>query len=79
MRLSRALLLDYDGTIAPFRADRNRALPYPAVLELLQRIRNLTDTRLVLVTGRRALDAAQLLGSKACRSMGVSRIGATPR
>ena len=61
---SRALLLDYDGTIAPFRADRNRALPYPAVLELLQRIRNLTDTRLVLVTGRRALDAAQLLGLK---------------
>lgn len=61
---SRALLLDYDGTIAPFRVDRNRALPYPAVLELLQRIRTLTDTRLVLVTGRRALDAAQLLGLK---------------
>lgn len=61
---ARALLLDYDGTIAPFRADRNRALPYPAVLELLQRIRSLTDTRLVLVTGRRALDAAQLLGLK---------------
>jgi len=61
---SRALLLDYDGTIAPFRTDRHRAFPYPAVLELLQRIRNLTDTRLVLVTGRRALDAAQLLGLK---------------
>ena len=61
---SHSLLLDYDGTIAPFRADRNRALPYPAVLELLQKIRNFTDTRVVLVTGRRALDAAQLLGLK---------------
>lgn len=61
---ARALLLDYDGTIAPFREDRNRALPYPAVLELLQSIRSLTDTRLLLVTGRRALDAAQLLGLK---------------
>jgi trehalose 6-phosphate phosphatase len=61
---SHALLLDYDGTIAPFRTDRNRALPYPAVLQLLQQIRNLTDTRLVVVTGRRALDAAQLLGLK---------------
>jgi len=61
---SRALLLDYDGTIAPFRSDRNRAYPYPAVLDLLKRIRTFTHTRLVLVTGRRALDAVQLLGIK---------------
>jgi trehalose-6-phosphatase len=26
---SSALLLDYDGTLAPFDVDRNRAFPYP--------------------------------------------------
>ncbi|MGC2195574.1 MAG: trehalose-phosphatase [Terriglobales bacterium] len=60
----RALLLDYDGTIAPFCADRGRAVPYPGVLELLDNIRSFTSTRLVVATGRRALDAAQLLGLK---------------
>jgi len=61
---SRALLLDYDGPIAPFCVERDRAVPYRDVLELLERVRSVTGTRLVLVTGRRAADAAQLLGLK---------------
>ncbi|HVP44692.1 MAG TPA: trehalose-phosphatase [Terriglobales bacterium] len=59
---SRVLLLDYDGTLAPFSVDRHRAAPYPAIPALLDRIRNSTNTRLVVVTGRRAYEAAVLLG-----------------
>src|SRR5688500_16993863 len=35
---NRLLLLDCDGTVAPFYADRRRALPYPIVPELLHEI-----------------------------------------
>ena len=55
-RLSRAavkvLLLDYDGTLAPFREVRNEARPYPGVEELLTEIVDSGEVRLVLVTGR---------------------------
>ncbi len=60
----RALLLDYDGTLAPFQPDTSRATPYRDVPAGLERIRNATDTRLVIVTGRRAYDAARLLALK---------------
>ncbi|HUA16752.1 MAG TPA: trehalose-phosphatase [Verrucomicrobiae bacterium] len=61
---ARALILDYDGTLAPFSPERHRALPYPAVPPLLDRIRDRDDTRLVFVTGRRAYEVAALLGMK---------------
>ena len=61
---SRALLLDYDGTLAPFTADRHRAAPYPEVPALVDRIRSFTNTRLMVVTGRRAPEVAKLLGLK---------------
>lgn len=61
---SRALLLDYDGTLARFSADRQHAAPYAAIPALLDRIQKLTNTRLVVVTGRRAHEAATLLGLK---------------
>lgn len=58
----RVLLLDYDGTIAPFCASRNRALPYPLVPELLKRIMNTGRTRVVLISGRAAKEVPELLG-----------------
>jgi trehalose 6-phosphate phosphatase len=61
---SRALLVDYDGTLAPFCTDRNRTPPYPEVPPLLNRIKNSTDTRLVVVTGRRACEIGPLLDLK---------------
>ncbi len=61
---SRALLLDYDGTLAPFTPDRHRAVPYPEIPALIEQIRNTTNTRLVIVTGRRALEVSKLLGLK---------------
>jgi trehalose-phosphatase len=54
--------LDYDGTIAPFSADRRRAFPYPAIPELLQRIDAACQTRLIVVTGRPAYEVVPLLG-----------------
>jgi trehalose 6-phosphate phosphatase len=48
------LLLDYDGTLAPFSVDRHRAVPYPGLRDLLQQIIETGRTRLVIVTGRDA-------------------------
>jgi trehalose 6-phosphate phosphatase len=56
------LLLDYDGTLAPFRKERDRALPYPGVTPLLQKIIDKTRTRVVIISGRDASDTVRLLG-----------------
>jgi len=56
-----ALLLDYDGTLAPFSVNRERAFPYPGVADLLQRIINAGRTRLVIVTGRDAREIEPFL------------------
>ena len=56
-----ALLLDYDGTLAPFSINRERAVPYPGVTDLLQRIMNTGRTRLVMVTGRDAREIEPFL------------------
>jgi trehalose 6-phosphate phosphatase len=57
------LLLDYDGTLAPFHPDPSMALPYPDVPALLQQIQSYARSRVVLVSGRQAKDVARLLGS----------------
>lgn len=55
------LLVDYDGTLAPFRVDRFKAKPWAGVRELLTRIQNQTKTRIVVVTGRPAGEVVTLL------------------
>lgn len=55
------LLLDYDGTLAPFRQDRHRALPYPGVTNLLSDIMETGRTYVAIVTGRRAHELLPLL------------------
>jgi len=57
-----ALLLDYDGTLAPFSIDRRRAVPYPGVVPLLRAIVATGRTRLVIITGRSAPEVLPLLG-----------------
>jgi len=59
---SRLLLLDYDGTIAPFTKNRRQAVPYPSVPELLDSITSTCRTRLVLISGRSAREIPPLLG-----------------
>ncbi len=56
-----ALLLDYDGTLAQFCLDRNKARPYPGITAILQEIINCGRTRVVIITGRSAHDAVSLL------------------
>src|SRR5512135_1276438 len=56
-----ALLLDYDGTLAPFTPQRARAEPYPSVPALLDAIVRTGRTRLVVISGRAAADVAALL------------------
>jgi trehalose 6-phosphate phosphatase len=55
------LMLDYDGTLAPFCANRREARPYPGVAEILQAIADTQKTRLVIVSGRDAREILQLL------------------
>jgi len=55
------LLLDYDGTLAPFRVDRFKARPWAGVRELLARIQRQGRTRMVVITGRPAAEIAPLL------------------
>ncbi len=56
------LLLDYDGTLAPFRVDRFKAQPWAGVRELLASIQKQGRTRMAVVTGRPAAEIAPLLG-----------------
>lgn len=56
------LLLDYDGTLAPFHNQRDQAFPYPGVAGTLQAIAGTGRTRIVIVTGRDASEIVPLLG-----------------
>jgi trehalose 6-phosphate phosphatase len=61
-RSSRAVLfVDYDGTLAPFRTERDHAYPYPGVASLLQEIIRNGRTRVVVVSGREATEVLPLL------------------
>ena len=46
------LMLDYDGTLAPFNKDRERAVPYPGVVEILSTPPLTGSHRDVLIIGR---------------------------
>jgi trehalose 6-phosphate phosphatase len=58
---SAVLILDYDGTLAPFQVERNRAFPYPAVMPVLESILRQGKTRVIIVTGRPVADMDTLL------------------
>jgi len=55
------LMLDFDGTLAPFHSDRGKAFPYPGVTSLLQEILGVGKTRVVIVSGRDATELIPLL------------------
>ncbi len=57
-----ALIVDYDGTLAAFQLERDRAFPYSGVSILLTEILNAGHTRVVVVTGRPAQEVVPLLG-----------------
>jgi trehalose 6-phosphate phosphatase len=55
------LLLDYDGTLAPFRVDRTKARPWTGVREAIGKIQRQGRTRIVVITGRPAKEILPLL------------------
>ena len=55
------LLMDYDGTLAPFRVDRFKARPFTGVREAIARIQQQGRTRMVIITGRPAKEISPLL------------------
>jgi trehalose-phosphatase len=55
------LMLDYDGTLAPFHVDRFQATPYPGVQNRLATLSALRRVRLILVSGRSARELRGLL------------------
>jgi trehalose 6-phosphate phosphatase len=55
------LLLDYDGTLAPFTVQRDRVKPYPGVMKALQQICQTTRTRTIFITGRTADELDRIL------------------
>lgn len=58
------LMLDYDGTLAPFKKDRNQAFPYKGVRNILQKLIQSGRTRIVIISGRWTKDLIPLLGLK---------------
>ena len=55
------LLLDYDGTLAPFHTERHRAYPYPQLVPLLESILKCAKSRIVIITGRPIIEMGPLL------------------
>src|SRR5262249_16129196 len=58
----RVLMIDYDGTVAPFATDRARAFPYPRVAKLLEIVMKQCRTRVIMITGGPAHRVGPLLG-----------------
>ena len=57
----RLLILDYDGTLAPFRIERSEAIPYPGVIDLLESISVSERSRIVVVSGRKVEEISRFL------------------
>jgi trehalose 6-phosphate phosphatase len=55
------LLLDYDGTLAPFHDDRYRAYPYDGIIPLIERILRRKKTKVAVITGRPIREVQALL------------------
>jgi trehalose 6-phosphate phosphatase len=59
-----ALLLDFDGTLAPMRVDPTKVRPWAGVPDLLSEIQKTGRTRLAIISGRPAQDVASQMGMR---------------
>jgi trehalose-phosphatase len=64
------LVLDYDGTLAPFRVDRMSAFPLDGVVGCLSQIRDNAETRLAIMSGRPVDEILKLVGD-----IGITIVG----
>lgn len=60
-KLPLLLMLDYDGTLAPFHEDRRAAVPWTGIRERLVRLARRPATWLAVVSGRPVEEVATLL------------------
>jgi trehalose-phosphatase len=67
----RVLMLDYDGTLAPFNADRSEARPSAGAIAALRRIQASRRTEIAVVSGRPVADVMRLLGEIRVRVFGL--------
>jgi trehalose-phosphatase len=63
-------MLDYDGTLAPFRMDRAAARPRPLTLVRLRALSDAPGTTLAIVSGRPLAELARLIGIPGLRMIG---------
>ncbi len=59
---SRLILLDYDGVLARFRSDPNKARPTTAIRNLLKKLASSPENELVLISGRSRADLEKWFG-----------------
>ena len=60
----RVLMLDYDGTLAPFQVRPERVVPYPGIVTALDGVMRDAGTRVVIVSGRPVSELAGMLPLK---------------
>lgn len=58
----RLLMLDYDGTLAPFQVVREQARATPGAVQLLERISRGGHTTVAIISGRPVVEIVNLLG-----------------
>jgi len=58
----RLLMMDYDGTLAPFRIEREEATPLPRSIELLHEVARHHATTVAIISGRPLEELERLVG-----------------
>lgn len=62
LRAGRSLLMiDYDGTLAPFKVNRSDAIPYPGVIPRLNALIKFGKSHVVIISGRRLAEVSGFL------------------
>ncbi len=64
------LVLDYDGTLAPFKIERMEAHPLPGTMDVIRDITDEGSTFVAIVSGRPAAELVTLIGSSGVRLIG---------
>ncbi|HEU5180193.1 MAG TPA: trehalose-phosphatase [Candidatus Polarisedimenticolia bacterium] len=68
----RLLLLDYDGTLAPFRVERASAVPMPGIVELLKELSSASRCQVGILSGRPIEQLTGFLGELPVHLVGES-------
>lgn len=55
------LFIDYDGTIAPFAIERDKAFPHEGIIERLEALQIAGKTKVLIITGRTVKDLLKVL------------------